>query len=79
MPISHESLERALGIIALKAVEEQKNQDLALELAKENAVQTLQKIQDILENYDLSDEECVEEIVVVFHDAGFTTFRHDYG
>lgn len=79
MDISREALESALGGIALQAIEEQKNQDLALELAKENAVQTLQKIQDILENQDLSDEECVEEIVVVFHDAGFTTFRHDYG
>lgn len=79
MDISREALEIALGGIALRAVEEQRNQDLALELAKENAVQTLQKIQDILEDQDLNDEECVEEIVVVFHDAGFTTFRHDYG
>lgn len=79
MDISREALESALGGIALRAIEEQKNQDLALELAKEKAIQTLQKIQDILEDQDLSDEECVEEIVVVFHDAGFTTFRHDYG
>ena len=79
MDISREALESALGGIALRAVEEQRNQDLALELAKEKAIQTLQKIQDILENHDLSDEECVEEIVVVFHEAGFTTFRHDYG
>ena len=79
MDISKEALESALGEIALLAVEEQKNLNLAVRLAKDKSVRTLQKIQDILDNEDLNDEECVEEIVSVLHHAGFSTFRHDFG
>ena len=48
MDISKEALESALGEIALLAVEEQKNLNLAVRLAKDKSVRTLQKIQDIL-------------------------------
>lgn len=79
MCVSREALEKAIGEIALFAVEDQKNLDLTVKLAKSKALRTLQKIQDILNNGDLNDGECVEGIAAVLHHAGFSTRRHDPG
>lgn len=77
MCVSREALQQAIGEIVLFAVEDQTNLDLTVKLAKNKALQALQKIQDILDNTDLSDKECVEGIAVVLQHAGISTRRHD--
>lgn len=40
----------------------------------------IEKIKAVLENDNLSDFECVEEIVCLFEDAGLNVdYRHDFG
>lgn len=50
------------------------------EIADSKSLQALQKIKTIIENKELSDFECIEEIVCVFEDIGSGAgSRHDFG
>lgn len=53
--------------------------DALVERVRTNAEKCLMGILTVLERQDLSDFECVEEIVLLLEEAGLSTSRHDFG
>lgn len=79
LEIEREMAERELGRLALAVIEGLHGTDVLTPIVGNEALFTLQKIQDILNNEHNSDFECVEEIVDALWHAGITTDRHDFG
>ena len=77
--VAREIAEKELGRLALAVLEGLHDADYWGPAVTSEAIGTLQKIQDVLNNESLSDFECVEEIVVILGCAGITTSRHDFG
>lgn len=78
MEIERELWEKALGRAALNAIEDLSPDLLKLEV-EEDAVQILEEIRNILDDYKLDDFECIEYIVSVLERWGISTIRHDFG
>lgn len=68
----------ALGQMLL-AYEKTLDKDALAARVKNDAVQCLLDISNILDREELSDFECVEEIVTRMERAGLVTNRHDFG
>ncbi len=79
MSVSQELVERELGRTMVKLLNNPEIFATVRSAAEHTAVQTLQRIQDILSNSDLSDFQCVEEIVTAMEGFGLTAHRHDFG
>ncbi len=79
MSVSQELVERELGRMMVKLLDKPEILTAIHSAAEHAAVQTLQKIQDILNNSDLNDFQCVEEIVTAMENLGLSTQRHDFG
>ena len=50
----------------------------AIELVEMQSLKSLQKIKAIIDNDSLSDFQCIEEIILVFEEAGASSNRHDW-
>lgn len=79
MSVSQELVEQALGRMMVKLLDRPEIFATIRSTAEHKAVQALQRIQDILNNSDLSDFRCVEEIVSAMEGFGLTSQRHDFG
>lgn len=79
MSVSQELVARELGRMMVKLLDRPEIFATVRSAADHTAVQALQRIQDILNNADLSDFQCVEEIVSAMEDFGLTSQRHDFG
>lgn len=79
MSVSQELVERELGRMMVKLLDRPEIATTIHSAAEHTAVQTLQRIQDILNDPTLSDFRCVEEIVTVMEDYGLSAQRHDFG
>lgn len=53
--------------------------DALVERVRSNTEKCLMDIVTVLDRQDLSDFECVEEIVLLLEEAGISTSRHDFG
>lgn len=79
MDIAKEAWATALGRMILLILEDQEKMHEITELAESSSIRVLQKIQEILNDDELDDFACVEEIVTVFECVGYSTTRHDFG
>lgn len=79
MAVSEELAANALGELALKFVRDIYTSDRFIYVTDGMAVRALQDIQDILNNENLTDFQCVEEIVLIFEHYNLSTSRHDFG
>ncbi len=79
MSVSQELVEQELGRMLVKLLDKPEIFTTIQSAAEHKAVQTLQRIQDILNDSTLNDFWCVEEIVTVMEDYGLTSQRHDFG
>lgn len=77
--VERELVEKEIGRTMLALFEGLHGQEFFSPLAESNAVRTLQLIQDLLNDEEKSDFECVEEIVNILWEAGISTSRHDFG
>lgn len=78
MYVTRKLVEQELGRAVLHALEQTAPADQLAAAAGQRALDVLQKIHDIVENRDLSDFDCVEEIVCTLEEAGIGTSRHDF-
>lgn len=79
MSVDRELWEKELGRIALAAMDGIHGAGVFESVIEHDAIVILQAIQDILNSEDLSDFNCVEEIVSLLERAGISTTRHDFG
>lgn len=79
MSVSQELVEQELGRMMVKLLDRPEIFTEIRSAAEHTAVRVLQRIQDVLNNADLSDFQCVEEIVSVMEDFGLSAQRHDFG
>lgn len=79
MTVSEELAARALGRLAIKLLNDVYQSDYFSVVTDGLATKALQEIQDILNKENLTDFECIEEIVLIFERYGISTSRHDFG
>lgn len=79
MPVERELWERELGRMALKAIEDIQGGEVLVPAVEAAAAGLLETIRGILDDGDLSDFDCVEEIASAMARAGISTSRHDFG
>ena len=79
MPVERELWERELGRMALKAIEDIRGGEVLAPAVEGAAAGLLETIRGILDDGELSDFDCVEEIVSALSRAGISTSRHDFG
>ncbi len=79
MCVERELLAMELGRLSLGILEGIHGSDFLDAAADHHAIRILQDIQDILNNEQLSDFCCVEEIVSLLERSGISTTRHDFG
>ncbi len=79
MEIERELWARELGWIALSAVEAICKPNFYEIVVKSEALKLLEGIRKILDDEELNDFECVEEIVSLLQHANISTSRHDFG
>lgn len=79
MSVDRELWEKELGRIALAALEGIYGISAFDPIVENRAIALLQSIQNILNNEDLNDFNCVEEIVSLLGRSGISTTRHDFG
>jgi len=72
---------KAIGDVAIAYFEAQ-GCSQALDVAENRALEAIAQIKTILDDKTLNDPECVqriEAVVELFHEAGISTTRHDWG
>lgn len=79
MSVEQDLFVRELGQVALDALQGVYRSKVVDRLVESDAVRVLQAVQDILDDGDLSDFDCVEKLVCLFEDNGISTSRHDFG
>lgn len=79
LKIEKEIAEKELGRLALAMLEGLHGTEFLSPVVGNEALCTLQRIRDILDDERRSDFECIEEIVNILWYAGIATSRHDFG
>lgn len=79
LEVEREMTEKEIGRTMLALFEGLHGREFFSPIVENEAVRTLQLIQDLLNDEEKSDFECVEEIVNILWEAGISTSRHDFG
>ena len=78
LEVEREMTEKEIGRTMLALFEGLHGREFFSPIVENEAVRTLQLIQNVLNDEGKSDFECVEEIVAILWDAGISTDRHDF-
>lgn len=79
LTVSEELAAKAIGRFVMKTVNAFYGKD-ALEVpVKSKAEEALQEIKNAMNNQELNDFYCIDEIVEILERYGIDTYRHDFG
>lgn len=78
LEVEREMTEKEIGRTMLALFEGLHGREFFSPIVENEAVRTLQLIQNVLNDEGKSDFECVEEIAAILWEAGIPTSRHDF-
>lgn len=77
--VGRDLVERELGRTALTMLESLYGKNCVIPAVESEAIRLLEAIRSVLDNENLSDFDCIEEIVKILQRDGVLTNRHDFG
>lgn len=80
LTVSEELAAKTIGRFIIRTLKIVYEKEDPLEIpVKSKAEQALQEIKNAMENQELNDFYCIEEIINILDKYGIDTFRHDFG
>lgn len=80
LTVSEELAAKTIGRFIIRTLKIVYEKEDPLEIpVKSKAEQALQEIKNTMENWELDDFYCIEEIIKILDKYGIDTFRHDFG
>lgn len=80
LTVSEELAAKTIGRFIIRTLKIVYEKEDPLEVpVKSKAEQALQEIKNTMENWELDDFYCIEEIIKILDKYGIDTFRHDFG
>ena len=80
LTVSEELAAKTIGRFIIRTLKIVYEKEDPLEVpVKNKAEQALQEIKNTMENWELDDFYCIEEIIKILDKYGIDTFRHDFG
>lgn len=77
--VGRDLVEKELGRTALAMLESLHGKNCVIPAVETEAIRLLEAIRSVLDNENLSDFDCIEEIVDILWHAGIVSNRHDFG